>query len=150
MNDRFIKTALRVLVIFWGIYLFFEGILYFFNIRLVDIKNIWPASATLYSELIGKVLGSVFLFIAAVAFDIQRNLLRYKNFIRLSGFWAIFHGGVLIWLSLSNNYVEVFKNLPSLHVWSSFYNQYVILEGMVLLGYAVLVFLWLGKINEQR
>lgn len=138
-----IERILRFLVIFWGVYLTFEGILYFFNIRLADVKNIWPTSAALYSELIGKVLGSMFLFTAAIVFDIQRNLLKYRNFIKLSMFWGLFHGGVLIWLSLSNNYVEVFKNWPSLYLWSPFYNQYVTLEGVVLIGYSVLVYLWL-------
>lgn len=143
MNNKFIKNALRVLVIFWGIYLTFEGILYFFNIRLTDVKNIWPTSATLYLELIEKVLGSVLLFIAVVAFDMQRNLVNKRNFIKLSGFWGIFHGGVLIWLSLSNNFVEVFKNTPSLYVWFPFYNQYVTLEGIILISYSVLVYFWL-------
>lgn len=143
MNNKFIENSLRVLVIFWGIYLFFEGILYFFNVRLVDARNIWPASVTLYSGLIGKVLGSVFLFIAAVVFDVQRNLLKYRNFIKLSGFWGMFHGGVLIWLSLSNNFTEVFKNTPSLYVWFPFYNQYVALEGIILVSYSVLVYFWL-------
>lgn len=143
MNNKFIKNALRVLVIFWGIYLLFEGVLYFFNFRLVDAKNVWPASATLYSELIGKVLGSVFLFIAAVAFDIQRDLLKHRSFVKLSGFWGMFHGVVLIWLSLSNNFVEVFKNTPSLYVWFPFYNQYVVLEGIILISYSVFVYFWL-------
>lgn len=143
MSNRFIKTALRTLVIFWGIYLLFEGLLYFFNVRLADAKNVWPASATLYSELIGKVLGSVFLFIAAVVFDLQRDLLKHRNFIKLSGFWSIFHGGILIWLSLSNNFVEVFKNTPSLYVWFPFYSQYVALEGIILICYSVLVYFWL-------
>lgn len=121
----------------------FEGLLYLFHVRLSDIKDIWPTSAILYSELIGKVLGSMFLFTAVIAFDVQRNLLKYRNFIKLSSFWSLFHGGVLIWLSFSNHYVEVFKNSPSLYVWFPLYNQYVTLEGIMLIVYSILVFLWL-------
>lgn len=127
----------------------FEGLLYFFNIRLTDIKNIWPVSALVYAELIEKVLGSFLLFVAAVIiFEVQRNPLKYKNFIKIGGIWAFFHGLLLIFLSTTQNYLEVFKAYPSLFVWFPMYEKFVILEGVVAILFSILVYIWLK--NEQK
>lgn len=148
--SKYIDKILRAFLVFWGLYLIFEGLLYFFNIRLTDIKSIWPASALAYTELIEKVLGSAFLFIAIIIlFEVQKDLSKYKNFIKISALWALLHGILLIYLSFSQNYIEVFKSLPSLMVWFPLYDKYVAFEGVVMICFSILVFFWV-KTNEQK
>lgn len=139
-----IEKALRIYLIFWGLYLIFEGLLYILNIKLIDTRNIWPPAALAYIELLEKVLGSIFLFVAAVVIlEVQRNLKKYKNFIKIGGTWTLFHGILLIFLSVTQNYTEVFKPFPSLLVWFPFYGEYVILEGLAAILFSVLAYLWL-------
>lgn len=126
-----------------AVYLLFESVLYFSDVRLISVKGIWPASAISYSSLINKVLGSAFLLIAIVAVEVGRNLNKYKTFLKLSGWWAVFHGGVLIFLSLTNNYSALFSMLPSLQVFFPYYNQFLILEGLVSICYGLAVYLWM-------
>lgn len=135
------------MIVFWGLYLVFESFLYIFSIRLTDTINVWPPSAVVYGQLIEKVLGSTFLFVAIVVFEVQKNLLKYRTFIKLSGIWAFFHGCLLIFLGTTQNYVDVFKALPSLFVWFPWYGKYVVLEGLAAIGFSMLVYLWLKK-NE--
>lgn len=127
----------------------FESSLYLFGIRLSDVREIWPSSGVVYTELIEKVLGSTFLFVAIVIFEVQKNLLKYKTFMKLSAIWAFFHGILLIYLSLTQNYVEVFKDSPSLFVWFNLYDKYVFLEGIAAIGFSILVYFWLRNQNEQ-
>lgn len=142
-----IEKALRIYLIFWGLYLIFEGLLYILNIRLIDTRNIWPPAALAYARLLEKVLGSIFLFVAAVIiFEVQRNLLKYKNFIKIGGIWAFFHGILLIFLGTTQNYAEVFKPYPSLLVWFPWYREYVVLEGLAAIGLSILVYLYQKKL----
>lgn len=146
--DKQIEKFFRLVLIFWALYLLFESALYLFHIRLTDPKNVWPISAVVYGQLIEKVLGSTFLFVAVIIFEVQKNLLKYKTFIKLSGIWAFFHGLLLIFLSTTQNYEEVFKSFPSLFVWFPLYENYVFLEGVAAVGFSILVYLWLK--NEQK
>lgn len=141
--DKTVEKLLRGVILFWGIYLLFESLLYLFSIRLTDTKNVWPPSAVAYGELIEKILGSTFLFVAIVVFEVQKNLLKYKTFIKLSGIWALFHGFLLIFLSLTQNYVEVFGAFPSLFVWFPLYENYVVLEGVAAILFSILAYMWL-------
>ncbi len=93
----------------------------------------------------GLILGSMFLLAAILALEIQRDLQKYKNFVVLSSVWTIFHGGILIYLSIINDYLKVYQNLPSLFVWIPFYNQFLLLEGAVLIIYSLLVWAWIKK-----
>lgn len=131
------------MLIFWGLYLLFEASLYFFNFRLKDVVGIWPQPALLYSLLIEKILGSLFLLTALVTFAVQRNLAKYKTFLKISAIWSLFHGSLLIFLGWSQNYAINFSGYPSLLVWFPLYNFYLILEGIALLSYSVLVYFWL-------
>lgn len=136
-----LAKIVRATIIFWGIYLLFEAFLYLSHVRLTDIKPFWLPSATAYSQFIESMLGSVFLFLSAAAFELQRDLQKYKKIIVLSAPWAIFHGGLLIYFK-GQNYVTLYANTPSLYVWTPFYNSYLLFEGMLALIYAVVVFLW--------
>lgn len=138
-----IEKLLHLVIIFLGLYLLFESFLYFFDIRLMDVKAIWMPSATTYAKLIEKVLGSAFLFIAVIVlFEVQKDLPKYKNFIKISAIWALLHGILLIYLSFSQNYIEVFKSFPSLMVWFPLYDKYVAFEGIVIICFSILVFFW--------
>lgn len=143
------EKALRIYLIFWGLYLIFEGLLYILNIRLIDTRDIWPPAALAYAKLLEKVLGSIFLFVAAVIiFEVQNNLLKYKNFIKIGGIWTFFHGILLIFLGTTQNYGEVFISFPSLFVWFPLYENYVVLEGVAAILFSILVYIWLK--NEQK
>lgn len=138
-----IEKLLHLVIIFLGLYLLFESFLYFFDIRLMDVKAIWMPSAITYAKLIEKVLGSAFLFIAVIVlFEVQKDLPKYKNFIKISAIWALLHGILLIYLSFSQNYKEVFKSFPSLMVWFPLYDKYVAFEGIVIICFSILVFFW--------
>ena len=137
------EKLLRLCLILWCFYLLFEATLYFFSFRLGDIQDVWPTSAIVYSRLLEKILGSLFVLIAVMTYFVQKDLNKYKTFIKVSAIWSLFHGSLLIFLGLTQNYVATFLKYPSLYVWFPFYNQYVILEGIVLIGYSVLVYLWL-------
>lgn len=140
-----LEKLLRAFIIFWGIYLLFESFLYLFNIRLTDTKNLWLPQAFIYSKFIENMLGSVFLFVSIVVFEVQRDLNKYKTFIILSGIWTVFHGGLLIYLSKEQNYFRIYEKQPSLYVWFPQYNQYLFLEGAVLIIYSLMVYLWIKK-----
>lgn len=140
-----LEKILRIMIIFWAVYAFVEGCLFFLNIRLESVKAIWPMPVLAYTKLVEKIAGSIFLFLSAVCFVAQRDLEKYKPLIKISGFWAIFHGGLLIFLAMSQDYGKFFSALPSLHVWLPFYNQYLLLEGLALLSYSYIVYLWCKK-----
>ncbi len=116
----------------------------------MDVKAVWSSQAIVYAKLIEEVLGSTFLFIAVIIlFEVQKNMLKYKNFIKISALWALLHGILLIYLSFSQNYIEVFKSFPSLMVWFPLYDKYVAFEGIVIICFSMLVYLWI-KTNEQK
>lgn len=135
--------VLRVFLIFGFFYFLFEALLYLFNIRLINVN--WPQSAKVYASLINQVLGSFELLIAFLCFELQKNLEKYPRLIKISGFWAVIHAGVLIMLSLGDNFTSVFTGIPSLYVWAPFYNQYVFFEAGILIFYSVAVMLWSRK-----
>ena len=143
------EKLLRWVIIFLGLYLLFESFLYFFDIRLTDVNSVWSPQAIVYSKLVEKVLGSAFLFIGIIIlFEVQKNLLKYRNFIKLSAIWTLLHGTLLIFLSLSQNYLEVFKNFPSLRVWFPLYDKYVALEGILVILFSILAFFWVNNTHE--
>lgn len=138
-----IDKFLRVFLIFGFFYFLFEAVLYLSNIRLSDVNTSWPESAKVYAGLINHVLGSFELLFSVLCFELQTNLKKYAKLIKISGFWALIHAAVLIILSIGNNFTNIFSVAPSLYVWFPFYNQYVALEGIILISYSVLVYFWL-------
>lgn len=138
---KIFKKILSVMLLVWSFYAFFEAFLYLSHIRLVGIKSSWPADALSYSSLLEGIVGSLFLLIGAVAFIVSKNLDKYRGFIKISGVWTLFHGGLLIFLGLTQDYLNTFM-APSLYVWFPFYDQYLVIEGIALIGYSVIVYLY--------
>ncbi|MBU1000042.1 hypothetical protein KKE78_01415 [Patescibacteria group bacterium] len=144
------KNILRGFLIGGGIYLFLEAVLYLFNIRLYSVETVWPDSAVSYARLINQFLGSCFLFMVILAFEVQKNIEKYQPVIKTSGLWALFYGFLLIFISLSKDFSQAFNSLSSLYVWFPFYNQYLLLEAVFLIAYSMVVFLWISKKDGKQ
>lgn len=140
-----IEKFLRGFLIFGFLYFLFEAVLYLSNIRLSDVNTSWPESAKVYAGLINHVLGSFELLLSVLCFELQTNLKKYAKLIKISGFWALIHAAVLIILSIGNNFTNIFSGIPSLYVWTYFYNQYIFFEAGLLLFYAAVVMFWSRK-----
>lgn len=133
---------MKMVLIFWALYLLVEAFLYLFSIKLGSVTGVWSSSAFAYADLTGKFFGSFFLLFSALAFIAQKNLEKYKNLIKISGWWGLFHGGILLSAGIFEDYSQVFGNFPSLHAWIPFYNQYLVAEGLALFAYSGVVYLW--------
>lgn len=129
-------------MIFGGVYFIFDGLLHFFNIKISSVNGAWPQSAISYAGLLSSIYASFIFLVAAIAFVIQKDLKKYKAIIVVSSVWAIIHGSVLLFLVWTQNYQQIFQDLPSLLLWLPFYNQYVLIEGLVLIIYSGIVYLW--------
>lgn len=137
-----IQKILRGILIFGFFYLIFDTVLYFSNIRLSNVFSVWPESAVSYATLVNKAFGSFTFLTALIVFELQRNLSKYRNLVMLVAVWAFLHGVILLYLSLSNDYLKIFANSPSLYVWFPFYDQYLILEAVLLFVFSLVVFIW--------
>lgn len=136
------QKILRAYLILLGVYLFIDVSIHLFDIKLLDVGGQWPQSALTYSRFISHLYAS-FAFLASVAvYELQRDLKKYKNLILITAVWALFHGILLIYSSITTNFASDFKGMSSLHVWLPFYNQYVLIEGIVLIIYSGIVYLW--------
>ncbi len=137
-----IQKLLRIFLNFGAVYLIFNGLVYLFNIRLASVENVWPISAIYYARLLDAIYAS-FVFLAAVLiFIAQKDLKKYKDLIFYSTIWAFFHGVLLIFLSLTQNFTKDSPSLPSLYIWIPFYSQFLLFEVLLLFIYIVLVVLW--------
>lgn len=139
------EKMVRGFLIFGVFYLIFDGLLHFFNIRLFSVQDIWPQSAFSYATLLNMVYASFVFLAAGFAFLMQKDIKKYKNLIVLSAFWAFFHAILLIYLSITSNLIFSAKELPSLLVWSQFYNQYLLFESALLIAYSLVIFYWMKK-----
>lgn len=139
------EKTVRGFLIFGAFYLIFDGIIHFFNLRLFSTKYIWPDSAFSYATLLNMVYASFVFLTAAFVLIFQSDLKKYKNFIVVSALWAFFHAGLLIFLSIGQNLTMKAEGLPSLYVWSPFYNQYLLGEAGLLFIYASLVLIWIKR-----
>ncbi len=125
-----------------AIYLIGDAAIHLFNIRLSSVANVWPDSALNYAVLLNTIYAS-FVFLAAILiFSAQKDLKKYKDLVFASSFWAVFHGLLLLYLTLTNNFMASFLNYPSLYVWIPFYNQYLLFEATLAFVYAFLVWNW--------
>lgn len=143
-----VEKFLRLFLVFLAVYLLFDGAIHLLNIRLQSVEHIWPQSALSYATLLNLIYAS-FVFLASILILFaQRDLKKYKTMIYASAFWAVFHGSLLIYLSLSQNFSHNFSNLSSLRVWLPFYDLYLLFEGVLACFYALFVFYWIKK--EKR
>ncbi|MEK7120545.1 MAG: hypothetical protein AAB840_00450 [Patescibacteria group bacterium] len=136
------RKILRGFLIFGGIFLFFEALLHFSNVKLIDVGRTWPDSAKSFASFMSQLYGSFALLVGILAFLLQVNIEKYKVLILATGVWAFLHGLFLLLLSLSQNFLEKFSGLPSLYIWSDFYNQYLLIEALLLFTYSVIVYIW--------
>lgn len=143
------EKLLRGFLIFGGAYLIFDGLLHFFNIKISSVNGAWPQSAISYAGLLNFIYASFVFLAAAIAFVIQKDFKKYKAILLVSSVWAMIHGSLLLFLVWTQNYQQIFQDLPSLLVWLPFYNQYVLIEGVILIIYSGIVYLWArSKVGE--
>jgi len=139
---RMIHSLLKGFLLFGAIYLFFDSLIHFFDIKLLDVNNTWPLSAIAYAHLLDKVSGAFSLLIAIIAFVLHKNLEEYRVIVYCSAVWTLFLGFTFIFLGLSTDYSRAFDFIPSLSFWLPFYRQYLFLEAGALIFYSMVVFLW--------
>ena len=143
-----IQNILRIFLLFLGIYLAVDGLVFLSNVRLQSAYHLWPSSAFSYAYLT-NAMAAAFMFLASyVAFIIQKDPKKYQNLISASALWAFFFGLLLIYLSSTQNLMSNFSNLPSLYVWMPFYNWYLVFEALLSFAYAGLVFIWLKGMKQ--
>ena len=138
-----LDKVLRVFLNLLAVYLVVDGTIHILNIRLQSVADIWPASALSYATLLNAIYAS-FVFLAAILVLVAlSDLKKYKSLVLASSIWSVFHGLLLIYLNSSQNFMDNFSSLPSLHVWMPFYNYYLFFESLLSLIYAGLVFIWI-------
>lgn len=129
---------LRGFLLFGSIYLAVDGLVHITGIRLFDVRRLWAQDALSYAALLNHIYASFVFLAAAIAFEIQRDVKKYRNLIRISGIWALLQGLLLFYLSFNFDFALAFNFSPSLAVWLPFYNYYLWVEAMLLIGYAIL------------
>lgn len=142
---KFLEKLLQGFLIFGGAYFIFDALLHFSNIKLLSTIGVWHSSATAYANLMNYLYGSYVLLAAAFSFIIQTDLKKYKTLVIASAFWAFFHAILLLFLVWTNNYQQIFQNLPSILVWLPFYKEYLTFNAVLLLVYSGLVYKWVIK-----
>lgn len=145
-----IQKVIRGLIIFAGMYLLFDALLHFFGTKLLSVAGVWPESAVSYSNLINRLYASFVILAAMTAYVVQKDLKKYKYIIYFSAVWALFHGALLLFLVLTQNYQLTFKNLPSLLVWLPFYREYLVLNAIALLIYSLIVYIWFRQERDLK
>ncbi|MDD5147578.1 MAG: hypothetical protein PHV63_03490 [Candidatus Daviesbacteria bacterium] len=141
MHKR-IQNILRSFLVLGAIYLLADAFIHFFDIKLVDVNNNWPASAIVYARLLDKISGAFMLLIAIIVFVIHKDLEKYRLVVYLSAIWTFFLGLTFIYLNMSTDYSRIFNFLPSLSFWMPFYREYLLLESGALIFYSAIVYLW--------
>lgn len=144
-----LQLLLKAMLLFGAIYLFIDGSIHFFDVKLLDTRSSWPASAIAYARLLDKVAGVFILFMASAAFMLYKNLEKYRKLVYLSAFWALVLGLTFIYLVISTDYSNVFSLTPSLSFWIPFYGQYLLLEAGTLICYGIVVFLWFRTKSDE-
>lgn len=136
------NRVVKLFLLFGGIYILIDGLLHLLNLRLTSVINVWPDSALLYAKLLNVLYASFAILVATVAILVQKDTDKNKTLIVGSAFWALLHGLLLIGLSLTQNYIQIFKTYPSLHLFFPMYDKFLIFEGVLLLVYSLVVFIW--------
>ena len=92
--------------------------------------------------------GSFSLILAILAWEVSKNLKKYQKLVILTAVWGIFHACLEIFSASTNPYNELFSQNPSIKVWIPQYNYNLILEAILLIFYAFVVFLWMRRKND--
>lgn len=139
-----LNSFLRYYLTLGGIYLLLDALIHLFDIKLIDVRGIWPNLALIYGQFMAYLYASFAILASILAIAAARNLDKYKLLIVITGFWALFHGLLLILFSLAVDF-EVFSATPSVFVWIPFYNLYLIFEGVLLIGLSLTIYFWAKK-----
>jgi len=136
------KTILRRFLIFGGGYFLFEGLLHLSGLKLSSINSVWPIAAISYANLLNNIYASFIILAGFVAFIIQKDPIKYELIIKLSAIWALLHGIMLLFLVWTQDYQQIFQNLPSLLVYLPFYREYLIFNAVLLFLYSGVVYFY--------
>lgn len=136
------QKLLRPFLIFVAIYLIVDGLIHLFNIRLSQVWDVWPKSALSYATLLNLSYASFVFLAAGLLLIAQKDVKKYKAFLKVSAFWAFMHGGLLVYLSLTQDFAKNLSGIPSLYVWIPFYDQYLLFEAFLAFSYACVIFIY--------
>ncbi len=139
-----LPKLVRGYLIFGAFYMLVESLVHFSNIRLMSVAG-WPKEALAFSSLMSTLYASYSLFISLLLFYLQNNIEKNKSLIKLFSFFALFHGVLLILLTFTRNYEQIFQNFPSLAFFLPYYNLYLSFESLLSLSFVLLIYLWLKK-----
>lgn len=141
MKKKLTKLV-RLYLILGALYMLNEGVIHISNIRLTDIASIWPPSAITYASWMSIFYGSFSIFLSALFFVIQKGLEKYKQIIKLLAVFALFHGSILLFGSLTVNFNEIYQASPSLSFWLPSYHLFLLVEVALLFSFSLLVYFW--------
>ena len=139
------EKLVRGFLIFAGVYFIFDGLLHISGIKLLSVAGVWPESAISYANILNYLYSSFIFLAAAFALVLQRDINKYKSLIIVSAFWALLHGFGLLFLVWTQNYQQIFQNLPSLLVWLPIYREYLTANAILLFIYSLTVYLWVRR-----
>lgn len=142
MEKKWEKLA-RSVILVGGCYFLAESIIHATNIRLIQVTSIWPTSALVFTSWMSEYYASFALLAALFLFIVQSDMHKYKIFVRLTGIWGLLHGILLIYKSVSVDFSSAYDGLPSLAVWISSYNEYLLFEACLLFIYWGVTQKWL-------
>ena len=132
----------RGAIIFIAAFLFCNALVYLFALRLIDVNNVWPAEAVTYARWMGYYYASFVIIMVCILLIVQKNIYHFKKLIFVSGIFAFFHGLLLLYASVSENFDSVYNSHPSLMVWMPSYDSFLLLEAVIAIVYAALILLW--------
>lgn len=141
-SEKNLLTLIRALLIFGSLYLFIEGIIHLFALRLISVTSIWPQSAILYASWMGRFYGSFTVLVAILLFYIQRDVTKFRTILTITAIFAVFHAFMLVFGAATEPFDAVYRQYPSLSFWIPFYNIFIIIEAIILFLYAIVIFVW--------
>jgi hypothetical protein len=144
------KNFLRGYLIFGGCYFILDALLHFSNLKLLSAENTWPTSALSYARLINFLYASFVLLVASIIFVIQKDLKKYHSLVLISAIWALFHGIILLWSTWTQDYQQIFMQVPSLLVWLPFYREYLSLNSLLLFLYSGTVYAYFWQLKPDN
>jgi len=140
------STLIRILLVIMGIYLFIDSVIHLFAFRFQDVAEIWPNNAIAFSKFLSQIYGSFILLISLIILEISRKVEQYKNLIFIIGLWSLFHGTLLLYLSVIG-FFNNFEDYSSLYFYikPSIYQAVEFIEGLFLIVFAMLALIYTKK-----
>lgn len=140
--DRLTKL-LRGFLIFGSLFMLVEALVYFLNLKLFDIYKVWPSSAITYSTWTSYYFASMALFLSALLYMVQKDLIKYINIIKLLTTGTALYG-TLFWFGVFfTNFDNVYQGISSLSLWLPSYKLLLAVEATLLYVFSLCSFIWL-------